>query len=90
MSALQELSDYIDQHRQRLYDALHTLINWSHADGDCPHNPADCLEADYETTLKQIDRYAVTTGQPWHIGLAEMVRISEKNVQQIKEEGVDE
>lgn len=84
MSALSDLSDYIETQRERLHNALTQITVYNH--WACDHDIDTLIEAEFETALKRVDTYAAQLGAPWHVALAALVRSFEKQVAWIAKE----
>lgn len=78
MSALSELSEYIEAQRERLHQALSQVIVFNH--WACDHDVDEIIETEYEEALKRVDAYAAQLGVPWHVALTSLVRSFEKQV----------
>ena len=78
MSALSDLSDYIEAQRERLHNALTQITVYSH--WACDHDIDALIEAEFEAALKRVDTYSAQLGVPWHVALASLVRSFEAQV----------
>ena len=78
MSAMSELSDYIDAQRERLHKALSQVMVYNH--GACDIDVDTLIEDEFEAALKRVDTYAAQLGVPWHVALASLVRSFEAQV----------
>ena len=63
MSALQDLSDFIDDQRLLLFDGVERIAAVNH--WDCHHDITELVDEEFELALKEIDRTVVTTGTPY-------------------------
>lgn len=89
MSALQDLSDFIDQQRDLLFDGVERIIAVNH--WDCHHNITELVDEEFELALKEIDRTVINTGTPYQAVLAGWARNAQQLAQQIEDiEGADE
>lgn len=84
MSSLQDLNDFTEQQRQRLFKAITHVAVYNH--WNCDHDIDAIIETDYEEALKQIDKSTTTLGVPWHVGITHMVRDIETRVAEIVRE----
>lgn len=78
MSALSELSDYIEAQRERLHQALSQVMVYNH--WACDHDVDALIETEFEAALKRVDTYAAQLGVPWHVALTSLVRSFEAQV----------
>lgn len=78
MTALSELSDYIEAQRKRLHQALSIIMVYNH--WTCDHDVDALIENEYEAALKRVDTYSAQLGVPWHVALASLVRSFEAQI----------
>lgn len=78
MTALSDLSDYIEAQRERLHNALTQITVYNH--WACDHDIDELIEAEFEEALKRVDTYAAQLGVPWQVAITSMVRAVEKQV----------
>lgn len=63
MSALQELSDFIDDQRLLLFDGVERIIAVNH--WDCHHDITELVDEEFELALKTIDQTVRASGAPY-------------------------
>lgn len=89
MSALQELSDYIDDQRLLLFDGVERMVAVNH--WNCHHNITDIVDEEFEMALKTIDRTVVASGTPYQAVITGWARNAQKLATQLENiEGEDE
>lgn len=87
MSALQELSDFIDDQRLLLFDGIERMVAVNHE--NCDHNLTEIVDEEFEAALKEIDRTVVATGAPYQTIITTWARNAQKAAQQWETEGTE-
>ncbi|CAH1193887.1 Hypothetical protein ROUS_64 [Brevibacterium phage Rousseau] len=82
MSALQELSAWIDDQRDLLFDGIERIIAVNH--WDCHHDTTELVDEEFELALKEIDRKVVTTGTPYQTVITGWANNAQKLATQIE------
>lgn len=82
MSALQDLSDWIDDQRLLLFDGVERIVAVNH--WECHHDITELVDEEFELALKEIDRTVVTTGTPYQAVIAGWANNAQKLATQIE------
>ena len=88
MSALQDRSDMIEQHRKRLHDGVERIYAVAHAWCSCDYQ--DAVETEFEASLRLIDLAVIRAGAFY---VVELKRLADKicaEAERIEKEGAGE
>lgn len=88
MSALQALSDFIDDQRLLLFDGVERIIAVNH--WECHHDITELVDEEFELALKEIDRTVVATGTPYQAVITGWANNAQQLATQLEDEGADE